>query len=596
MKHHPNQFLQLFQYLQDPCVLVEIQDTGFKLQALNDSYMEVYRDCEIPFSTLLGKAWHEEPLLPALYPVERLQEVTDLGTEKKYEKEVGGASGSELEYLPITNEEKAVSHIIIRYKLHQCQQSSSYYPHQKEDQFRILVQEGTELLTILDPQGNYKFLNEATKKILGSFSNNSIGNSAFERLHPDDKSRVMKDFKRIQSCRRVKIAPYRIENEEGTWIWIETTAINKLNDPAISGIITCSRDITRTIEQAREIENLNERYRLAATATQDVMYDWDIYKNQVIKFHRNLTDLLGYPVEEIEQDDFWSNQIHPEDYPKEVSKRKRILADPSQTFIRSEYRFKREDGSYAKVIDRGFILRNKSGKAVRMVGALKDISDITAKEEALKVANKRFNMALEATNEMVWDWNIATDTVLRSKTFHKIFGYNVEQHTSMENFWLTKIVEDDKPRVQRSLGAALTDPSRNVWKEEYRFLKADGEISFIVDRGFIIRDEHGKAQRMVGAVLDVSDSTRLINKIKKQNKILRQIAWEQSHIVRAPIARMKSLLKFMEMEIFDEMSQAEIWEQIMASTEELDDIVKNIVQKTEEMRGEEEEQPSLLNL
>lgn len=595
MTQHTNQFLQLFQLIQDPCILVRIDGRNFILEALNDAYKEVFKGRGKQMAALSGKQWHKEPLLSALFPVERLREVRDLAAERRYEQVIDGVLEYQVEYLPLKNEQEDISHIIIRCKKPQ-RLPSTHYPLQHQEQFRILVQEGTELLTILDIQGNFKFLNEATKKLFGNSPEDFIGTSAFKRLHPDDAKRVMKDFKRTESCQQVKIAPFRVKKEKGSWIWIETTAINMLSNPAVHGIITSSRDITRTIEQAREIENLNERYRLAATATQDVMYDWDIFKNQVIKFHRNLTDLLGYPVEEIEQDDFWSNQIHPQDYPVEVSKRKRILADPSQTFIRSEYRFKREDGTYAKVIDRGFILRNKMGKAVRMVGALKDISDITAKEEALKTANKRFNMALEATNEMVWDWDIASDTVLRSKTFHKIFGYNVEQHTSMENFWLTKIVADDKPRIQRSLNAALSDPSRNVWKEEYRFLRANGEVSFIVDRGFIIRDDHGQAQRMVGAVLDVSDSTRLINKIKQQNRILRQIAWEQSHIVRAPIARMKSLLKFMEMEIFDEMSQEEIWEQIMASTEELDDIVKNIVQKTEEMHVEEAEEPSLLNL
>lgn len=577
---------------------MQIQDGKYKLAALNDSFKSIFREWGVQLSFRIGKDWHEEPLLPALFPVEKLQEVYKLGTAQRLEHEVDGFPGYQVEFLPIRDQKGHLSHIIIRYNKTLCKQSSFSDPLYNPEQYRIMVQEGTELLTILDTEGNFKFLNEATKKLFGNSSEDLLGTSAFKHLHPDDEVRVLKEFKRVFSCRQVRIAPYRVEREEGNWIWIETTAINMLKHPAVYGIITSSRDITRTVEQAREIENLNERYRLAATATQDVMYDWDIFKNQVIKFHRNLTDLLGYPVEEIEKDDFWSKQIHPEDYPDEVSKRKRILADPAQTFIRSEYRFKREDGTYAKVIDRGFILRNKAGKAVRMVGALKDISDITAKEEALKVANKRFNMALEATNEMVWDWDIAADTVLRSKTFHKIFGYNVEQHTSMENFWLTKIVADDKPRVQSSLSTALADPGRNVWKEEYRFLRANGEISFIVDRGFIIRDQHGKAERMVGAVLDVSESTKLIHKIKKQNSILRQIAWEQSHIVRAPIARMKSLLKFMELELFDEMRQEEIWEQIMASTEELDDIVKNIVQKTEEMHEEEEtvEEPSLLNL
>lgn len=464
-----------------------------------------------------------------------------------------------------------------------------------EQKFRALVQEGSDLLAILDLKGHYKFVSETTSNILGIPPQDFIGRSVFEFIHPDDQELVRNRFQDLEKQKQTKIGPFRLRNNEGKWGWFHTTATNLIKDPAVQGVVANTRDITTTMEQAREIEHLNERYRLAATATKDLMYDWDINNNEVIRFHRNLTDLLGYPVEEIEKDDFWSENIHPEDFSSEMTRRKRALVNPRETFISSEYRFKREDGTYAKVIDRGFILRNNEGKAIRLVGAIRDISDITAKEEALRVANKRFNTALEATNEMVWDWDIKSDHVIRSKTFRKIFGYNIKQNPSMEKFWLTKIIGKDKERVKNSLTEALQDPTQNRWKEEYRFLKANGEATYIIDRGFIIRDKNGHAIRMVGAVLDVTESRRLIKKIKKQNKVLRDIAWEQSHVVRAPLARLKSLLKFMEMGIFDDMSQEEIWQQIIASTEELDEIVKSIVSKTEEIEYQLPEKENTLN-
>ena len=118
------------------------------------------------------------------------------------------------------------------------------------------------------------------------------------------------------------------------------------------------------------------------------------------------------------------------------------LHDPNENFIKTEYRFRKADGTYAKVVDRGYIIRDHTGKAMRFIGATSDISEITAKKEALKIANKRFKMAMKATNEMIWDWDIATDSVTRSKGYKKIFGYDTNEATSVHSFWLTKVPDE----------------------------------------------------------------------------------------------------------------------------------------------------------
>ncbi|NJX17007.1 PAS domain-containing protein, partial [Tamlana crocina] len=166
--------------------------------------------------------------------------------------------------------------------------------------------------------------------------------------------------------------------------------------------------ITTVIEQAREIEQVNERYQLAATATQDLIYDWDLTSDEVTRFHRGLKELFGYPADVLNKKDFWKKNIHPEDEPIERKKLRDAIGNPHEDFIKTEYRFKKADGSYARVVDRGYILRDHTGKAQRLIGATSDISELTEKREALKVANKRFRMAMKATNEMIWDWEIAT--------------------------------------------------------------------------------------------------------------------------------------------------------------------------------------------
>ncbi|WZL88343.1 PAS domain-containing protein [Salinimicrobium sp. 3283s] len=455
-----------------------------------------------------------------------------------------------------------------------------------EQKFRALVQEGADLIGILDIYGCYSFVSENYKKILGLEPQELIGKNAQCFIHPEDWPRVNQQFYQLKNQKQVKISPFRFKNKNGEYRWVQTTATNLLNDSAVKGIVANSLDITTVIEQAREIEHINERYQLAATATQDLIYDWDLIKNKVTRFHRGPQELFGYSSEAVGQYDFWRNNVHPEDKQAEKKKLAIVISNPNENFIKTEYRFRKADCTYARVVDRGYIIRDYTGKALRLIGATSDISEIITKREALKVANKRFKMAMKATNEMIWDWEIETDSVTRSKGYKKIFGYDTNEATTVHAFWLRKVVDEDRNKVQRSLADAINNTEVKKWKLEYRFVKADGMIAHIIDRGYILRDSNGKATRMVGAVLDVTNSRRLLQKVQKQNKVLKEIAWEQSHVVRAPLARIKGLLHLLEEELFEEMSKDEILFHMKESANELDDIIRNIVEKTEKINVE----------
>ncbi len=451
-----------------------------------------------------------------------------------------------------------------------------------EEKFKALVQEGSDLIAIINLEGVYKFVSESSTTILGIEPEEFIGKNAFEFIHPEDLDRVWETFSALDSKKQIKISPFRFKDGQGHWRWIETTATNMIDDPAVNGIVANSKDIHKELGQAQEIKEINERYRLAATATKDIIYDCDLEKNQSKEFHNSLKDILGYSAEEVSKNKFWNKNIHPEDFEREQEKLKMSLADKNENFLKSKYRFKRADGSYANVIDKGYIIRNKKGKAIRIVGAVTDISDLTAKEEALKIANMRFKRAMKATNEMIWDWDFSTGRVIRSKGYSTIFHYPREKSNSGSKDWERKIVLEDRERVKESFKRALASKKQRKWKEEYRFEKGNGEIAYVIDRGYIVRGKNGEAIRMVGAVLDVTESRRLIGEIKTQNGILREIAWEQAHLVRGPLARLKGLLPLLKEED-NEWTREEVLEHIFTSADELDEVVKGIISKTEKI-------------
>lgn len=128
-------------------------------------------------------------------------------------------------------------------------------------------------------------------------------------------------------------------------------------------------------------------------------------------------------------------------------------------------------------------------------------------EEALRESEERYRLMMRATNDVIWDWNLLTDTSIRSETLQTLFGYAPEEvgsttaHT--HQWWAARIHPQEQAAVSASLKAALAGRD-DVWSAEYRFRKSDGSYAIVLDRSYIIRNEQGKPVRMVGSMVDIT--------------------------------------------------------------------------------------------
>lgn len=129
---------------------------------------------------------------------------------------------------------------------------------QSEHKFRSLVQDGGDLIGILDPEGVYSYVSPTSTSVLGIEPEEFIGKVAFDFIHPEDRPGVQEQFGRLETERQVSIRPFRFHNKKGEWRWIETIATNMLDDPAIEGIVVNSRDVTEYKRTHMELQELND--------------------------------------------------------------------------------------------------------------------------------------------------------------------------------------------------------------------------------------------------------------------------------------------------------------------------------------------------
>ena len=136
------------------------------------------------------------------------------------------------------------------------------------------------------------------------------------------------------------------------------------------------------------------RYRLAAKATRDAVWDWDLESDHVL-WNDALEQAYGHPLAFIDTSgQWWLEQIHPADRER-ICHSIHLVIDGGGTTWTDEYRFQRLDGTYAEILDRGHVIRSVQGKAVRMIGAMLDLTRVRAAEAALRQSEERFSAILQ---------------------------------------------------------------------------------------------------------------------------------------------------------------------------------------------------------
>ncbi|WP_375586402.1 PAS domain S-box protein [Cyclobacterium xiamenense] len=189
--------------------------------------------------------------------------------------------------------------------------------------------------------------------------------------------------------------------------------------------------------------------------------------------------------------------------------------------------------------------------------------DITRrKNTAMQIlrANERFEKVTQATTDAIWDWDLENDVIFRGMGFEKFFGTNVQKNFKRAEFQQDRYHPDDLVAIKESIKASLADPMQEKWRMEYRIIHSSGEERIVIDKGMIIRNEAGKAIRMVGALTDITDRRKSEREIQELNQLLQrhiqelevtneqleQFAFIASHDLQEPLRMISSFLNQIE--------------------------------------------------
>ena len=222
--------------------------------------------------------------------------------------------------------------------------------------------------------------------------------------HPDGRQVEGHEFPLARALLEGQTTPaedYCFERGDGTrgWIQLQAAPIQDASGTvtaAVVGMVDID-DQKRTEHALRQTE---ERYRLAAHATNDAIWDWDLTTDEIL-WNEAVQTLFGYPSEDVPAvGSWWKESIHPDDQASTVASIEAAVAGAASHWT-AEYRFRRSDGSYAYVVDRGSIIRDARGKPLRMVGAMLDLTKRRQAEERQRLLTHELEHRIKNTLAMV---------------------------------------------------------------------------------------------------------------------------------------------------------------------------------------------------
>jgi PAS domain S-box-containing protein len=177
------------------------------------------------------------------------------------------------------------------------------------------------------------------------------------------------------------------------------------------------------------------------------------------------------------------------------------------------------------------------GERVGTYAMYHDITEREKAEEALRRSEERYRLVAQASNEAIWDSDILADRQTWNGAIETMFGYPAGHETNTA-WWEEHIHPQDRERVLAGINAVLQNGGE-MWSEEYRFRRSDGEYSTIVDRGYVVRDAGGEPVRMIGSMLDVTERRRAEAEIRRLNETLEERIRRRTAELEATVTQLR---------------------------------------------------------
>jgi len=525
-----NQIITIFKASPIPTSIVVADDPDFTFIQMNNAYLKMVQKGE---KDLIGQSlfsqFPENPAQEKPSGVELLKEsfrkviktkesdaldkvrYDILQNDGSYKKEYFRVTNA-----PVVNEDGTLEFII---------NTANNITEQvlNETRFKTLVEQGNDVVIILDEKGAAKYVSPSISRVLGYTVNEAMDFDVSNIVHPEDQEIVRSEIMKSLQLPGVpiQVEPARMRHKDGNWRWFSGTIKNMLHDPDIAGIVDNFRDITEKVKTENKLKETKELYQSLIQTINGVVWEAKADTFEFTYVSPQSKKIFGYhPKKWTEETGLWENSIHPEDREEAVNYCKRETRKGIDHDF--EYRFKKSTGEYIWIRDVVTVIK-KDGQPDLLRGLMIDISE---RKELVQLMKETYEIAKIGN----WELNLENNELYWSPYVKKLHEVPFEYEPNLEeaiNFYLEdgsrqKISETVQQAIENNISFDL-ELKIETAKGSEKWVRAVGTPETI----------NGKCVRVFGSTQDITEQKLMREELRATEQKYRNVVEHSTNMFYA---------------------------------------------------------------
>ncbi len=367
---------------------------------------------------------------------------------------------------------------------------------------QAMIDHAPDVICLVDKNATFLYASPAIKSAFGYDPDALTGTNALTLVHPQDRPQMAQRLQtRVEQPGTKGIGMCRFRHADGSYRFIEASALNRLDDPKIGALVCWIRDVT---EFRETLATLRERERrmigvfssvaegIITTSDTGIIEDFNAAAERIFGYARQ--DVIGKRIKLLIPE-IWDD-IH-EDFVRDVKAMGEAGAATAPT--------RDIDGQHA---DGSEITLELSGGWFEHLGRsfftviVRDVSDKKRSDAALRVSEERFALAAEAASDGLWDWNVMENTVYFGPRWEKLLELDPGTLDDRIETWFNRLHEADFAQFTTAFDMVLAGEVTTL-EVEHRMLCGDEQYRWFLTRGLGVQDAQGRVNRIVGSVSDI---------------------------------------------------------------------------------------------
>jgi PAS domain S-box-containing protein len=394
-------------------------------------------------------------------------------------------------------------------KLNNEVQAKIFESKEALERFRIITRATNDVVWDADLKNGSVWWNDNFYEKFGYRISDGASSPHFwdDHIHPDDKDRVLGHIDTILNDSKASMwgNEYRFRKADNSYVNIyDRSHVMRDENGEAYRMIGSMADVTDLFIVRKELNQSEEKYRTLVEQATDGIFVSDQY-GKFLLVNSSACKLSGYSKDELMGMSIYDlvNKKDLMDHPFHMDELKEGKNVITERIITSKEGRPLPIEVNAKMLSDG-----------RMLVFIRDITEKKKAEEEIEKSNARFLIISKATSDIVWDWNLLDDSLWWNDNYYLNLGYSKKNEIVHINEWYNRMHKDDVARIKEKIKKAFIG-NDSVWRDEYRYAKPDGSYLNFLDRGHIMRDNEGKAYRMIGSMADITDLFLIREELKK---------------------------------------------------------------------------------